>query len=161
MLESGQDPAFCHVNLTLVRLQQQQPDLAIGHVRQAVAVGVQDADFLQLAAQLLEQAGALDEAEDILQRLPGDGCSGGISLPLAEFLLRQKRDLARALDAFNGACRQDPQDPRWQLRVAQTYLARNWRKEGLELLKKVIDDPRLDPVLRQEAQPLLTSQESG
>lgn len=160
MLERKQDPVFCHVQLTLVRLQQKQPQQALVHARQAVACGVQEADFLQLTASLLEQAGELDEAEKILQHLPGGGCGGGISLPLAEFLLRQKRDLAKVLDSFNAACRQDPQNPRWQLRVAQTYMARNWRKEGFELLHKVIDDPQLGPELRQEAELLLADQGS-
>ena len=81
-----------------------------------------------------------------------------MSLPLAEFLLRQKRELARILDTFNAACRQDPQNPRWQLRAAQTYIARNWKKEGLELLKRVVDDPQLDPQLQQEAKLLLAEQ---
>lgn len=158
LLEGGQDPAFCHVQLTIVRLQKQQTELALGHARQALAVGVTAPDFLQLAASLLEQAGELEEAEAVLQRLPGGGCGGGISLQLAEFLLRQERDLARILDTFNDACRKDPQNPRWQLRVAQTYLARNWRKEGLALLNKVVDDPRLDAELKQEADLLLASQ---
>jgi tetratricopeptide (TPR) repeat protein len=160
MLDAGQDPAFCHAQLTLVRVQQQQPELAVGHARQALAAGVMDPVFLQLAASLLEQAGELDDVEDVLRRLPGGGCSGGLSLPLAEFLLRQERDLARVLDTFNDACRKDPQNPRWQLRVAQTYIARNWQKEGLGLLKKVVADPRLDAELRQEAELLLASQES-
>lgn len=164
MLEKGQDPAFCHVQLTLVRLQQQQSELALGHARQALAVGVLDGNFLQLAASLLEQAGELEETEDVLRRLPaGGGCGGGgggMSLPLAEFLLRQERELAKILDTFNDACRQDPQNPRWQLRVAQTYLARKWNKEGLEILNKVIGDPRLDPELQQEAELLLASQKA-
>ncbi len=162
MLEGGQDPAFCHAQLAVIRLQQQQPELALGHARQALAVGVSDPNFMQLTASLLEQAGELEEAEAVLSRLPASGgCGGGgMSLPLAEFLLRQERDLAKVLDTFNAACRQDPQNPRWQLRAAQTYLARNWTKEGLGLLKKVVDDPRLDPELRQEAQLLLASQDA-
>lgn len=161
MLEKGQDPAFCHVQLTLVRLQQQQTELALGHARQAIAIGVLDGNFLQLTASMLERTGALEEAEAVLRRLPaGGGCGGGggMSLPLAEFLLRQKRELGKILDTFNDACRQDPQNPRWQLRVAQTYIARNWTKEGLVLLKKVVGDPRLDPELQQEAESLLASQ---
>lgn len=160
MLEQGQDPAFCHVQLALVRLQKQQTELALGHARQALALGVMDGNFMQMAASLLEQAGEMEEAEAILRRLPaGGGCGGGgMSLPLAEFLLRQERDLAKILDTFNDACRQDPQNPRWQLRVAQTYMARNWTKEGLVLLRKVVGDPQLDPELQQEAELLLASQ---
>lgn len=160
LLEQGQDPAFCHVQLALVRLQQQQPELALGHARQALAVGVTEGSFLQMTASLLEQAGEMEEAEAVLRRLPaGGGCGGGgMSLPLAEFLLRQERDLGRILDSFNDACRKEPQNPRWQLRVAQTYMARNWTKEGLKILNKVIGDPQLDPELQQEAELLLASQ---
>lgn len=82
-----------------------------------------------------------------------------MSLPLAEFLLRRGRELGKVLDTFNVACRQEPENPRWQLRVAQTYLARQWRKEGLGLLQKVVGDPRLDPELQQEARALLSAQQ--
>lgn len=160
MLEEGQSPMFCHVQLTLVRLQRKEAELALGHARQAIAIGVLDGQFLQLTASLLEQAGELEEAEEVLRRIPaGGGCGGGggMSLPLAEFLLRQKRDLGKVLDTFNAACQQDPQNPRWQLRVAQTYLARNWKKEGMELLRKVVGDPRLEPELQREAEQLLTA----
>ena len=161
MLEEGQDPAFCHVQLTLLRMQQQEPVLALGHARQALAIGVMDGNFLQLTASLLEEEGELEEAEEILRKVPaGGGCGGGggMSLPLAEFLLRQKRELGKVLDTFNAACQQDPQNPRWQLRAAQTYIARNWTKEGLALLNKVIDDPQLGPELQQEAKALLAAQ---
>ncbi len=161
MLEKGQDPAFCHVQLTLARWQRKEMELALGHARQAIAIGVRDGSFLQLTASLLEQSGELAEAEDILRRIPaGGGCGGGggMSLPLAEFLLRQKRDLGKILDTFNAACQQDPQNPRWQLRVAQTYLARNWKKEGMELLNKIVGDPRLEPQLQREVEQLLQTQ---
>ena len=112
-------------------------------------------------ASLLEQAGEMKEAESILRRIPaGGGCGGGggMSVPLAEFLLRQKRELGKVLDTFNAACRQDPQNPRWPLRAAQTYIARNWKKEGLDLLGKVVHDPSLDPQLKREAEQLLAVQ---
>jgi len=160
LLESGQDPAFCHAHLAMLNLQLKNADLALSHVRQALANGVGDPQFLQLAASLLERSGALEEAENVLQALPAGGCGGGLSLPLAEFLLRQNRDLGKVLDSFNDACRQYPDNPRWQLRVAQTYLARNWRKEGLRLLQKVVGDPRLEPELQQEAESLLALQNS-
>lgn len=154
ILEKGQESAFCHAQLTMIYLQQHQLDAALKHTRKALAADVGDPSFLLLAASLFEQTGALDEAETVLRQLPAGGCGGGLSLPLAEFLLRQHRELAKVLDTFNAACRQEPENPRWQLRVAQTYLARNWRKEGLELLRKVAGDPRLDQELRQEAEQL-------
>ena len=160
LLDRGQDPAFCHAHLAMLNLQLKNIDQALIHIREAVSLGVADGQFLQLAASLLERSGSTKEAEAVLQRLPGRGCGGGISLPLAEFLLRQKRDLDKVLDSFNAACRQNPDSPRWQLRVAQTYLARNWRKEGTELLQKVVEDPRLEPELQLEAKSLLAAQKS-
>lgn len=77
---------------------------------------------------------------------------------MAEFWLRQQRELKRILDSFNAACRQEPDNPRWQLRVAQTYIARKWNREGLDLLQKVVNDPRLGDELRQEAELLLAEQ---
>jgi hypothetical protein len=73
--------------------------------------------------------------------------------------LRQKRELDKILETFNAACREDPEDPRWQLRVAQTYLAKNWQKDGLKLLRIVVDDPRLEPELVKEARELLAEQQ--
>ncbi len=108
---------------------------------------------------MLEHVGALNEAEAALQMFPSSGCKGGISLPLAEFWLRQKRELANILDTFNAACREEPENPRWQLRVAQTYLARNWVKDGLKLLRKVANDPRLESELAQEAELLLAERQ--
>lgn len=162
MLEKNQSPAFCNAQLALIYMQKKQFDQALEHATQAIDLGVADANFFQMTASLLEKAGKLDEAEKLLKRIPaGGGCSGGgLSLPLAEFLLRQKRDLAKVLDTFNAACRQDPQNPRWQLRAAQTYIARNWTREGLELLKKVVHDPQLEPELKQEAEQLLASQQA-
>ncbi len=161
LLAGGQDPGFCHAQLTMLHLQKQQQPQATEHMRLALAAGVTDPSFLLLAASVAEQRGELGEAEAILKRIPaGGGCGGGgVSLPLAEFLLRHKRDLAKVLDTFNAACRQEPENPRWQLRVAQTYLARSWQKDGLKLLRVVVTDPRLEPELRQEAEQLLQAQQ--
>ncbi len=154
-IEAGADPAFCQAKLCEVRVRQQDYSEALELARKALAAGYAAPEFLVLAASLFEQAGDVGSAESLLQGLPGAGCGGGVNLPLAEFWLRQERELGRVLDAFNGACRQEPENPRWQLRVAQTYLARKWNKQGLELLRKVVVDPRLDEHLRLEAEQLL------
>lgn len=155
LLEQGVDPGFCHAQLAMVYYRQGETEQSVSAVRLALAAGMTEQSFQVFAAKVLEHSGAIDEAEEILKKLPASGCKGGINLPLAEFLLRQKRDLGKILDSFNAACREDPQDPRWQLRVAQTYMARNWKKDGIKLLKKVIDDPRLEPALALEAKSLL------
>jgi len=158
-LDQGVDPAFCYAQLTSLDVQQQQFPSAAEHARQAITAGNLDPRFMLLAASVLEHVGALAEAENILRKLPASGAGGGTSLPLAEFWLRQKRELGTILDTFNAACREDPGDPRWQLRVAQTYLARNWTKDGLKLLRMVVNDTRLDPELAQEARELLAEQQ--
>ncbi len=158
-LGQGGDPAFCYAQLTSLDVQQQKFPAAAEHARQAIAAGNLDPRFMLLAASVLEHVGALGEAENILRGLPAAGCAGGTSLPLAEFWLRQKRELGTILDTFNAACREDPDDPRWQLRVAQTYLARKWTKDGLKILRMVVNDPRLDPDLAQEAKELLAEQQ--
>ncbi len=155
-LDAGVNQAFCYARQCELHSAMQDSAAAFDSARKALAAGYTQPDFLVLAAGLFETAGQTEEAERLLAGIPGGGCGGGINLPLAEFWLRQNRELARVLDAFNGACRQEPDNPRWQLRVAQTYLARKWRKQGFELLRRVAYDPRLDEALRLEAEQLLT-----
>jgi hypothetical protein len=80
-----------------------------------------------------------------------------MNLYLAEFLLRQKRELRKVLDAFNSACRHEPDNPRWRLRVAQTYLGLVWEKRGTKLLNMVLRDPNLMEELRVEGQAMLAA----
>ncbi len=157
-LSQGIVPSFCHAQLTSLYVQQKKYPLAAEHARQSLAAGNDESGFMLLAASVLEHVGALGETENVLQRLPAAGCRGGTNLPLAEFWLRQKRELGNILDTFNAACREYPDEPRWQLRVAQTYLARNWVKDGLKLLRKLVDDPRLESDLAEEAKKLLAEQ---
>ena len=151
LLARGMNPRFCHAQLTYLYVQQGDLEKAGREARLGLTVQNGDPAFLQLAAMVFERLSCLDEAEQALKRIPAGGCCGGISLPLAEFWLRQKKELGKVLDVFNAACREDPDNPRWQLRAAQTYLARNWRKDALKLLSKVVGDPRLDPELAEEA----------
>lgn len=160
-LDQGLAPAFCHAQLTALFARQRQLEDAVNHARLGLKAGNSEVNFMLLAASILEHAGDINEAEAVLKRLPVAGCGGGVNLPLAEFWLRHKRELGKILDTFNAACREDPQNPRWQLRVAQTYLARNWRKDGLKLLKKIVGDPRLEPELAQEAERLFAEQKVG
>lgn len=151
LLDQGMNPRFCHAQLTYLYAQQGDLEKAGQQARLGLTVQNGDPSFLQLAALVFERLSCLDEAEHALKKIPAGGCGGGISLPLAEFWLRQKKELAKVLDVFNAACREDPDNPRWQLRAAQTYLARNWRKDALKLLSKVVGDPRLEPELAEEA----------
>ncbi len=154
-LEQGANPSFCHAHLTSLFAQQQNYPTAAEHARLALTAGNREPEFILLAAGVLEHIGALEETEQVLKMVTKGGCGGGTSLPLAEFWLRQKQQLPTILDTFNVACREDPDNPRWQLRVAQTYVARNWTNDGLKLLRKVVGDPRLEPELASEATKLL------
>lgn len=151
----GADEGYCEARLALSELSRGDRVAALASARKALAAGFAEPDFLVMAAGLFEAAGDTDSAEGLLAALPSAGCGGGINLHLAEFWLRQRRELGKVLDSFNDACRKDPDNPRWQLRVAQTYLARNWRKQGLDILQRVVGDPRLDDQLRREARQLL------
>lgn len=156
MLEQEQDPAFCHAQLASIYHLQQNNDLALEHGKKAIGSGQTDPRIVLMTATLLEEKGEIEEAEMLYSQLPsGGGCSGGVNLYLAEFLLRQRRELRKLIDVFNGACRNEPDNPRWQLRVAQTYLARGWDKQGLKLLKMVVSDTRLTEDLLQEGKTLL------
>ncbi len=159
-LQTGGDAAFAHGQLALLAFRQQEYPAAVAEISSAIEAGNRDGQFLLFAASLLEQKGEVKEAERILKLLPVSGCSGQPALPLAEFWLRQKRELAKALDLFNAACRDDPQNPRWQLRVAQTYAARRWSKDALKLIRKVVSDPRLEQPLVREAEELLAQLEN-
>ncbi|MCD6527244.1 MAG: tetratricopeptide repeat protein [Desulfuromonas sp.] len=159
MLLEERDAAFCHAQLATLYHIQQDDELALSHCLQAIDAGHDDPRVILLGATLLERNNQLEQAEALYAKIPGGGgCSGGPNLYLAEFLLRQKRELRRILDAFNNACRQEPDNPRWQLRVAQTYLARGWKKKGINLLQTVVSDPRLSDELREEGQALLSQQ---
>ena len=158
-LNDGIDEGLVRARRATLEAQQERPEAALEEARRAFAAGHDEPAFLVLSASLHEKLGDLDEAEQLLQKLPAPrGCRGGISLPLAEFWLRQQCELPRVLEAFNTACREDPGNPRWQLRAAQTYAARGWTRDAKKLLSKVVGDPRLEPQLRREAEQSLAEQ---
>ena len=154
-LHQGINPPFCYAQLSSLSVKQQQFPVAADYARKALDAGNTDSRFMLLAASVFEHIGALADAEKVLTMIPTSGCQGGVSLPLAEFWLRHNRELGTIIDTFNAACREEPDNPRWQLRVAQTYIARNWLKDGLKLLRMVVDDPRLESALTEEAEQLL------
>jgi tetratricopeptide (TPR) repeat protein len=157
LLANGEAPAFCHTRLAFLEAAQGDPVKVLEHGRHALTLGAGDPELLLLLASILEREGSLGEAEHLLSRLPGGGgCGGGaVNIYLAEFWMRHGMHLDRSLEAFKGAARSEPSNPRWPLRVAQAYLRRGWKKEGVALLEKVLLAPELDPELYQEGRALL------
>ncbi|KIH77453.1 Tetratricopeptide repeat-containing protein [Geoalkalibacter ferrihydriticus] len=161
-LESGTAPAFCLSRLAIICTRQGDLDQALAFARQALQGGGRpDPEIVLLTSSLLEKRGELAEAEQLLSTLGGGGCKGGASAYLAEFWLRHGRHLDKALDAFNQAARQEPANPRWQLRIGETYLARGWKKDGLALVEKIINHPDLPSELRAAAEKLVSTPEKS
>ena len=125
-----------------------EPALAAG--LKALDEGVVDPGLISLCAQLQEQAERFDEAEDLLMRMPGGGCGGGVHPLLAEFWLRRGKNLDQALESFKGAMRQERDNPRWLLRISQIYLAKGWRKEASEQVQRLMSQGELPEEIRAE-----------
>ncbi len=130
-----------HALLVTIHSHRQDWPAAVVHVRHCVQENYSEPDFIVLAAAVMEKVGELAEAEDLLKRLPaGGGCKGhNINLPLAEFYLRHDRELEKAFSSFNAAVKQYPDNPRWRLRLAQTCFARQWHRDGLQLIQQLGD----------------------
>lgn len=154
-LAQGGAPAFTNGWLAVILARRGDLEGALDHAQQAIQGGGANEEILLLAATLLERTGRTDEAEKVLLRLPAGGCGGGPSLPLAEFWLRHDGNLDKALQSFKSALRQEPDNPRWLMRVGQVYLAKGWRREGVEFLQHALADPRLEPELQAEGRILL------
>lgn len=150
-VETGTAAAFCLGRLAYIHSRAGDFEQALSCVQDAMQAGPLEADIVLLAASLFERKGELGEAERLLATLGGGGCKGGSSVYLAEFWLRHGRNLEKALDAFNNAARQEPDNPRWLLRIGETYVARGWKKDGLALMNKALNHPQLMPDIRDAA----------
>jgi len=131
-----------------VRRSEYEPALAAG--LKALDEGFMDQGLILLCAQLLERAERFDDAEALLKKLSGGGCGGGVHPMLAEFWLRRGQQLDKALESFKGALRQERDNPRWLLRIAQVYLARGWRKEASEQVERLLRLGDIPEQLRAE-----------
>lgn len=149
-LLQGRNRPFCHAQLAVIHAHQQNWKDAAQQVHLALAAGFSDAGFFSVAASVLERDGQLLEAEMVLKKLPTGGCKGGISPLLAEFYLRHGREPEKVFASFNAALRQEPDNPRWKLRLAQSCLARGWSDDGVALLRELAADPEVSSVMQQE-----------
>ncbi|MDH3455144.1 MAG: hypothetical protein OEL80_08325 [Desulfuromonadales bacterium] len=141
---------YCWARLAELHAGRRELELALAAGLKALEEGITDQGLLSLCAQLLEIAERLDEAEALLMRMPGGGCGGGIHPQLAEHWLRRGKNLDKALESFKGALRQERDNPRWLLRIAQTYLAKGWRKESAEQIERLMRQEGLPEQLRAE-----------
>ena len=91
-----------------------------------------------------------DDAEKILMRLPAGVCGGGVHPMLAEFWLRRGQNHNKTLESFKGALRQERDNPRWLLRIAQVYLAKGWKKEAAEQVQRLMQQGNLPEQIRAE-----------
>ena len=73
---------------------------------------------------------------------------------LAEFWLRREQNLNQALESFKGAMRQERDNPRWLLRIAQVYSAKGWRKEAAEQIERLMRQEDLPEQLHTEVKTL-------
>ncbi len=151
MLDLGINPGYCHGELAALHASRGGADQALEHCEAAIAAGTAAPEIRVLFASLLEQRGDLEGAERQLAALSVSGCSGSANIALAEFWLRHNKSVSKALEAFKGACRKEPGNPYWAFRIAQAYIALGWTKEGLPMLKTVVDHPELDPHHAKEA----------
>ena len=120
---------YCWARLAELHVQRRELEPALAAGLKALDEGILDPGLITLCAQLLEQKERFDEAEALLTRMPAGGCGGGVHPMLAEFWLRRQKNLDQALESFNGVLRQEPDNPRWLLRIAQVYLLK-WHGEG-------------------------------
>ena len=141
---------YCWARLAELHVQRRELEPALAAGLKALDEGILDPGLITLCAQLLEQKERFDEAEALLTRMPAGGCGGGVHPMLAEFWLRRQKNLDQALESFKGAMRQERDNPRWLLRIAQVYLAKGWRKEAAEQVERLIQQRDLPEEIRAE-----------
>ncbi len=149
-LAAGRFVGYCWARLAELHAQRREPEPALAAGLKALNEGFIDQGLILLCAQLLERAERFDDAEALLKRMPAGGCGGGIHPMLAEFWLRRGQNLDRALESFKGALRQERDNPRWLLRIAQVYQARGWRKEATEQIERLMRQGGLPEQIRAE-----------
>ena len=152
-LDQGIHGGLCHAGLAKLAAVEGNEEELVKHTQNALDNDYLDYDLLVWSARILEKRGHFDEAERMLRHLPsGGGCSGSSDPLLGEFWLRHGRNADQALDSFKSAARQDPENPRWALRIAQTYLLKGWKREAVSMLTQVVRTPQLDEQLKNEAE---------
>jgi Tfp pilus assembly protein PilF len=149
-LAEGRFTGYCWSRIAQLEAGRGHVAAALAACDQALAEGELDPATVVLCAGLHEQAGDQGAAEGLLARLPSGGCGGGAHPLLAEFWLRHGSNLNRALEAFKGALRNEPDNPRWLLRIAQVYIAKGWQKDAAGPIESLLARTGLSEELAAE-----------
>ncbi len=137
-IAAEQFTGYCWARLAELHAQRGEAEPALAAGLKSLEEGLVDPGILTMCAQLLERSERFDEAEALLMQMPGGGCGGGAHPMLAEFWVRRGQKLGSALESFKGAMRQERDNPRWLLRIAQVYLAKGWKKEATEQIEQLM-----------------------
>ncbi len=151
---AGYPDAFCCARRAFLETLRGNREVALANAEKAFQAGNREGELLLLLGRLLEGRGRLEEAERVFAMTGGaGGCGGGSGVPLAlaEFWVRQGRELDRALDGFKAAWQKEPDNPLWMVRTAQAYLAKGWQKEGVALINRVLARQDVPESLQEEA----------
>ena len=62
---------------------------------------------------------------------------------------------------YNAVAKQEPDNPRWTLRLAQTCFARQWYKDGQQLLVQLLSNSALDPDVKSVVEALAAQYGNG
>ena len=154
-IAAGRFAGYCWARLAELHAQRGEAEAALAAGLKGLEEGANDAALLVLCSQLLESSERFNEAEALLKRLPAGGCGGGAHPMLAEFWLRRGQNLNRALESFKGALRQERDNPRWLLRIAQVYSGKGWRKEATEQIERLMRQGELPEQIRSEVKALV------
>ncbi len=152
---------YCWARLAELHAQRGELEPALAAGLEAIDQGVNDPGLIMLCSQLLERAERFAEAEALLMRMPGGGCGGGVHPMLAEYWLRRGQNLNQALESFKGAMRQETDNPRWLLRIAQVYLAKGWKKEASEQIERLMKQGGLPDQISAEVQSMADQLQKG
>ena len=160
-LAAGRFAGYCWARLAELHAGRKEPELALAAGLKAVEEGVTDPGLLALCAQLLEWAERAEEAEALLMRMPKGGCGGGVHPLLAEHWLRRGKNLDKALESFKGALRQERDNPRWLLRIAQSYLAKGWHKDAAAQIERLMRQGDLPEQIRAEVKAVMDQMQNN
>ena len=160
-IAEGRFVGFCWAKLAELHAQRGELEPALAAGLEALDQGITDPGLIMLCSQLLERAERFDEAEALLMRMPGGGCGGGVHPMLAEHWLRRGQNLDKALESFKGAMRQETDNPRWLLRIAQVYLAKGWKKEASEQIERLMKQGGLPDPIRAEVKSVADQLQKG